>query len=229
MLKNIFKYRYTAALLIVLTGVSCSIFAQKERVILVPYTRFQFVSEFSLEEIATHNDFSATEVFNEYQQGLSTAFTELKNDAVEFINIKAESYAKVKKYIRYNESKFNGRKYNASNLSLFPDEEYKQLLEEHNASSILFVNWYVIQKSVHTVYLGDRNKRKKFSTHLIDYDVYKQNKVKVIGKGRIPLFCGDFPSPSMVEHKSLNVIELNVCYTELLKNLTLALSKASEE
>jgi len=229
MLNNIFKYRYSVTLLILLIGTSCSLFAQKERIILVPYTRFQFVSEFSLEEIATHNDISATEVFNEYQQGLSAAFTELKNDDIEFIPIKAEAYAEVKKYIRYNEGKFEGRKYNASNLSLFPNEEYKQLLEKHNASAILFVNWYVIQKSVHTVYMGDRNKRKKYSTHLLDYDVYNEGKVKVIGKGRVSLFCGDFPPPSVIEHKSLNVKELNICYTDLLKNLVPALMSTPQE
>lgn len=220
-LKHFFLFTFLVA------SLSSSLFAQSKRVLVVPYTRFQFVSEFSLEEIAMHNDVKSDEVFSVYQSELNTAFTGYEN--LTFIPISSEDYGEIKKFIRYNIDKFKGRKYNASNLSLLPDEAYKSLLEENNASYILFINWYKISKSVHTVYVGDRNKRTKYSTHLIDYDIYNREKVKISGKANYPLKCGDFPTQSVINHKSLNAKELTVCYKSLLDELAKELSNSTNK
>lgn len=223
----LFRLKYFLLFPLLIASFSCSLFGQNQRVLVVPYTRFQFVSEFSLEEIAIHNNVNSDEVFSIYQNELNVAFAGYKN--LTFIPISSDSYAKIKKYIRYNIDKFKGRKYNASNLSLLPDDVYKNLLEENNATYILFVNWYKISKSVHTVYVGDRNKRAKYSTHLIDYDVYNNDKIKILGKANIQLKCGDFPSQSVINHKSLNAKELTVCYKDLLDELAKELSNSTNK
>ncbi len=208
---------------------SSSLYAQNQNVLVVPYTRFQFISEFSIEEIATQNNVSSDEVFSTYQNALKEAFSSSKNNQFTFIPIEQEAYDESKKFIRYNIDKFKGRKYNASNLSLLTDDVFNALLKKHNATHILFVNWYNISKSVHTVYVGDRNKRAKYSTHRIDYDVYNNKKVRVLGKGNVPLQCGDFPSESIINHKSLNASELTICYKDLIDELVDDLNSLSTE
>lgn len=214
-----FKTIHLFVVFLIVNSLSTTLYAQTQKVLIVPYTRFQFISEFSLEEIASKNNVNADEVFTIYQESLNNAFSSFKSEQFSFVPIDAESYNEIKKYIRYNIDKHNGRKYNASNLTLLPLDSFKETLKKQNATYIMFINWYNISKSVHTVYIGDRNKRAKYSTHLIDYDIYDLEKNRVHGKGNSPLKCGDFPSDSVVSHKSLNASELTICYKSLIDNL----------
>lgn len=212
-------FKKTYPLLLLLLLVSEFLSAQNQRILVVPYTRFQFVSDFKLEELAQINEVEPSDVYKTYVEALNNTLLSASNEQVSFIPIEPQKYNEVKKYIRYNLDKFNGRNYSASNLSLLPDESYKTLLEEHNATHILFINWYNITKSVHTTYVGDRNKRQKYSTHVMDYDVYNQYKIRIIGKNKAALDCGDFPSASMISNKSLKASELNPCYNTFLLEL----------
>ncbi|MCB9364311.1 MAG: hypothetical protein H6587_07075 [Flavobacteriales bacterium] len=210
----LFKKTYPLFLLLVLSIEFLS--AQNQRILVVPYTRFQFVSDFKLEELARINEVEPSEVYKTYIEELNNTLTAASNQQVSFIPINLQEYAKIKKYIRYNLDKFNGRNYNASNLSLLPKDDYTALLKEHNATHIMFINWYSITKSVQTTYIGDRNKRQKYSTHAIDYDVYNQEKIRIIGKNKATLDCGNFPSESVINNKSLNAKELKFCYNNLI-------------
>lgn len=166
------------SLVLLVSGCFSHVFAQKKRVLVVPYTRFQFVSEFNLEEIAQQNNTSVQNVFDLYQQELNKVFINFTSDQVEFLPIQANDYQKYKHHVKYNIEKFKGKKYNASNLSMFAPNHFKALLTANDAQYIVFINWYSIRKSVFTTYTGDRNKRNKYSTHSIDYDVYNQEKNK---------------------------------------------------
>lgn len=221
MLKQLFPYLIA---IILSTGCFSHVFAQKKRVLVVPYTRFQFVSEFKLEEIAQQNNTSANNVFDLYQKELNDVFSSFQHEEIEFVYITANDYHKYRRFIKYNIDKFKGKKYNASNLSVFPTENYTDLLASNNAQYIVFINWYNIQKSVFTTYTGDRNKRNKYSSHSLDYDVYNKEKIKISGKGNVELNCGDFPSASMIAHKSLNAEELKLCYKVFLTALATELS-----
>lgn len=211
-------------IILLISGCYSHTVAQKTRVLVVPYTRFQFVSEFTLEEIAQQNNTVVQNVFKEYQQKLKEVFINSNNDQVEFIPIPSIDYQKYKHHVKYNIEKFKGKKYNASNLSVFDLDLFKTLLTTNDAQYIVFINWYSIRKSVFTTYTGDRNKRNKYSTHSIDYDVYNREKIKIMGKGNVALNCGDFPTASMVLHKSLNAEELKPCYTDFLQALITGLS-----
>jgi len=206
-------------LIILFLGSFSHALAQKKRIIIVPYTRFQFTSEFNLDEIANHNNTSSSNVFELYQKEMNVAFANYKNNDFEFVPISASSYQKHKRFIQYKLDKFNGKKYNSSNLKSFDNEDFKAFLVTNNADYVVFINWYSIQKSVFTTYMGDRNKRNKYSTHLIDYDVYNNEKVKILGKGNIELDCGSFPSASIIEHKCLNAEELKNCYANFLNEI----------
>lgn len=214
-------YLFVFTFLVNLSEVS----AQKKRILVVPFTRFQFVSEFKLEEIAIYNNSSPEKVFDLYQNELANVFSSFNNEKYIFVPISPENYNIYKRYIKYGIAKFDGRKYNGSNLSNFLDDDFSNLLSIESADYILFLNWYSIQKAVHTSFLGDRNKRNKYSLHLIDYDVYNHQKEKILGKGNVTLNCGDFPSPSVIEHKSLNAKEMAVCYKDYFNDLIKELNK----
>lgn len=200
------------------------VFAQKQKILVVPYTRFQFVSEYNLSEIAQINNVTEQEVFNQYTKGLSDAFLTYKNEQFEFEMIAEIDYLSLKKLVKYDIEKFKGRKYNASNLSLVEVDKLAGFLNQHQAKYILFVNWYNIEKIVHTTYTGDNNKRNAFSIHKLDVDVYNSKKEKIIGKGNAKLDCGEFPSAAMIEEKGLKASSLVSCYGNLINDLLKELS-----
>ncbi len=207
-------------LLILLSlGSSVISVAQKQKILVVPYTRFQFVSEYQLTELASVNNVSSQEVYTEYINALKSVLTNYSDINFEFEIISELDYLTIKKQVKYDIEKFNGRKYNSSNLSMLETEKLAGILTQNNAQFIMFVNWYAIQKNVHTTYTGDNNKRNPFSLHKLDFDVYNSKKEKIIGKGNVKLNCGDFPSATMVEEKCLKANALNPCYNQLISDL----------
>lgn len=199
-------------------------FAQKQKILVVPYTRFQFVSEYNLSEIAQINNITEQEVFNQYTKSLSDAFLMFNNEQFEFEMLAEIDYLSLKKLVKYDIEKFKGKKYNASNLSLVEIDKLTELLSQHQAKYILFVNWYNIEKTVHTAYVGDNNQRNAFSIHKLDVDIYNSKKEKIIGKGNAKLDCGEFPSAAMIEEKGLKASSLINCYNNLINNLLKELS-----
>ena len=221
---NPFLKRVRFVLLMLFLGLNLLTIAQKQKILVVPYTRFQFVSEYNLSEIAQINNVTEQEVFNQYTNGLSEAFLSYKNDQFEFEMIAEIDYLSLKKLLKYDIGKFKGRKYNASNLNLVEVDKLAELLNQHQATYIMFINWYAIQKNVHTVYIGDNNKRYPFSEHKIDFDVYNNKKEKIIGKGNAKLDCGGFPPIAMIEEKCLKANSLANCYHVLIGDLLKELS-----
>lgn len=211
--------KITLLFLLMSFGFFQNTFAQKQKILVVPYTRFQFISEYKLSEIASSNSVTESEIYNLYVQGLSSAFLNYKSEQFEFEMIGELDYLSLKKYIKYDIEKFKGRKYNSSNLNLVSTDQFSELLDQNKAQYIVFVNWYAIEKNVHTTYTGDNNKRNAFSLHKLDYDVYNNKKEKIIGKGNAKLNCGDFPSSDMIKEKCLNPNSLSACYQELITDL----------
>lgn len=219
-----FSVKAIVLFLLMSCGLILSVFAQKQRVIVVGYDRFQFVSQYPLDEIAKVNQMESSAVFTEYQKSTIEAFTSFSNDNFEFVALQNFQYLVLRKQIKYQLDKFDGKKYNATNLSLLSLENFQNLLQQYQADFILFVNWYSIEKNVHTAYVGDNNKRFPFSLHKLDYDVYNKEKTKVIGKGNIELQCGQFPSDEMIQEKSLKAVSLKACYVDLINELLKELS-----
>ncbi len=199
-------------------------YAQKQKILVVPFTRFQLVSEYKLSDIAQINRVIESEVFDQYTLSLKHAFQSYNSDLFEFEILNTQDYLTIKKLVKYEIQKFNGRKYNASNLSLVNDSIFSSMLTKNRAEYIVFVNWYVIQKNVHISYVGDSNKRHPFASHKLDFDVYNNKKEKIIGKGNAKLDCGGFPPITMIEEKCLKANSLANCYQGLIGDLLKELS-----
>lgn len=156
----------------------------KKKVLVIPYNRFEFVSEFELEDIAQKNELTTSEVFLAYQKSLLTTFETYKDENFEFIPVKHHLIKPCKSFIKYENGKFNGKRYNAVNLKTFSEESFTKLLEQHGADFVIFITWYDIQKESF-VRAGKHNKRVPYAGHYIDYDVFNLFKQRVVGEGRI--------------------------------------------
>lgn len=194
-------------------------YAQKQKILVVPYTRFQLVSEYKLSDIAQINRVTESEVFDQYTLSLKHAFQSYNSDLFEFEILNTQDYLTIKKLVKYEIQKFNGRKYNASNLRLVNDSLFSSMLTKNNAEYIVFVNWYVIQKNVHISYVGDSNKRHPFAAHKLDFDVYNKKKQRILGQANAKIFCGEFPSQELIEEKCLKAPSLVPCYQQLITDL----------
>lgn len=160
--------------------------SNKKKVLVVPYGRFEFESKFSLEEISEMNSLAANEVFNAYQKSILNVFDGFLNDNFEFVAATDVMLNPVKKFIKYEDGKFDGKHHYAIKKKSFPLDNFTKLMDDNNASFIIFINWYSIQKASFTS-KGKVKKRFKNSSHFIDYEIYNlfQQKIYGIGKERV--------------------------------------------
>lgn len=193
--------------------------AQKHRVLVVLYDRFQFSSQYSLDEIAAASHVESSEVFNEYHRNINAAFESYNSENFEFVAISNLHSLGLRKQTSYKYGKFDKKKYYSINLSMLSNEEFTQLANNYNVDFVLFVNWYNIEKTIHTNYVGDNNKRLPFSLHKIDYELYNSKKIKLFGDGNVKINCGNFPTLENQAAKGLNPKLLTPCYNNLFKEI----------
>ncbi len=157
--------------------------SNKKKVLVVPYNRFEFVSEFDLSKIAEKNGTTASQVFILYQKTILSAFEDYNDENFEFIPVKYDLIKPHKNLIKYQNGKFNGKRYNAVNLKSFPENDFQKFLEAHGCDFVVFITWHDIQKEAFTK--SDRRKRVEYAGHYLDYDVFNLFKQRMIGEGRI--------------------------------------------
>lgn len=210
---------------IILTVLTCSSIAQtnKKKVLVVPYGRFEFTSKFSLEDIAEKNGIDQAEVFNAYQKALLHSFNEFKDENFEFVALTDVELSPYKKYMRYEDGKFNGKQYHAIKMRAFPEIQFQKLLDDNDANFIVFVNWYQIEKSSFTSN-GKKRKRYKYSSHSIDFGLYNLFQQQIVGVGNFKLIY-DSPSDEVAQYKGLRLTELVDSYQQIMLALVKALNK----
>lgn len=200
--------------------------SNKKRVLVIPPSRFEFVSEFELEEIAEKNETSASKVFLTYEKALLNTFESYQNENFEFVPVEAAKLQPYKKFIKYKYGKFKGKRYNAIDLKGFSDTSFTKLLEIHNADFVIFITWYDIKKESFTR-KGDHKKRAKYAGHYLDYDIYNLFKQRVVGVAREKAEANT-PNDLEVSFKLLRVKELVSAYTNFINKVVAELSKPIE-
>ena len=68
-------------------------------------------------------------------------------------------------------------------MNKFPVTEFTKLLEGHDASFVVFINWYQIKKESFTT-KGKKKKRYTYAGHYVDYEIYNLFQQKLIGVGK---------------------------------------------
>lgn len=198
----------------------------KKKVLVIPYNRFDLVSEFSMETIAEKNQITVSEVFFNYQKTLLNAFDSLDNENFEFIPLKHNTITPYKKHIKYESGKFKGKRYNKVNLNDLKEEDFTKLLELHGADFIVFITWYEIKKESF-VRAGEHRKRVDYAGHYFDYDVFNLFKQRVIGEGRVKIKASE-PNDEQASYSLLRTKELEELYQNFATHIIEQVSKPIE-
>lgn len=217
------------ALMLFLIVLTCSSIAQtnKKKVLVIPYGRFELESDFSLEEIAEKNNIASTEVFNAYQKSMLNVFDSAQSENFEFIAATDVILNPYKKYLKYQDGKFEGRNHYAVKMKGFPEKEFRGLMEQNDASFVVFVNWYLIKKATFTS-RGKKRRRYKYSSHYVDYEIYNLFQQKVVGVGKLAL---DFATPTdkEAEYKALRLKEVELGYAQFVTSIVEVLNNPIKE
>jgi hypothetical protein len=189
----------------------------KKKVLVVPYGRFEFVSKYTLEDIAKKNNVPSGEIFNAYQKSILNVFGEFSNENFEFIAATDLILNPYKKYIKYEDGKFNGKNHYAIKKRSFPLESFTKLMEDNDASFIIFINWYTIQKASFSS-KGKKKKRFKYSNHFLDYEIYNLFQQKVVGVGKYKIEIAQ-PTDEEAVYAGLRLLDLEKGYSQLVNTV----------
>lgn len=193
----------------------------KKKVLVIPYGRFEFVSDFTLEEIAEKNNIAANMVFNAYQKAILNQFVIYQEEHFEFLPITPVLYEPYKKYIKYMDGKFDGKSYCSVDIKYFPREEFAKMMEEYHADFVVFINWYQLKKGgLRTK--GKKRKRYTYARHNVDYEIYNLLQQKIIGVGKKRLE----PEPTEMEASFafLRLADLDLRYQNFVSSIVKDLS-----
>ena len=200
--------------------------SNKKRVLVVPPSRFEFVSEFDLSEIAEKNEIAPSEVFMTYEKALLNSFISYNDENFEFVSAEGKVLSPFKKHIKYKYGKFNGKQYNTVDLKGFPEADFTKLLEQHNTDFVIFITWYDIQKESFTR-KGRHSKRADYAGHYLDYDIYNLFKQQVAGVGKTKAEA-DTPNDLEVSYSLLRTKELGSAYKNFIGKVINQLNKPIE-
>jgi hypothetical protein len=200
--------------------------SNKKKVLVVPFGRFEFVSEFELEEIALKNETTPSNVFLIYQKAILAAFEDYQDENFEFISVDPVAINPYKKFIKYEYDKFDGKQYYATDLKNFSEIDFTKFLEHHHTDFVVFLTWYDIQKESFTR-RRKHEKRTEYAGHYLDYDVYNLFKEKIAGKGKIKAVA-DSPDDLTKSFKLLRVKEIESGYIHFISKVVEQLNKPIE-
>lgn len=200
--------------------------SNKKRVLVVPPSRFEFVSEFDLEVIAKKNEITVSKVFLTYEKALLNSFRVYQDENFEFIPVQASIFHPYKKLIKYEYGKYNGKQYNAVNLKRFSDKDFTSLMEQHNCDFVIFITWYDIQKESFTR-KGKKRKRVKYAGHYLDYDIYNLFKQQITGIGKTKAEA-TVPNDLQASFSLLRIKELEDGYHNFISKVLIQLNKPIE-
>ena len=201
--------------------------SNKKRVLVIPPSRFEFVSEFDLEEIAEKNEITISNVFLTYEKALLLAFENYFDENFEFIPVEYVALNPYKRKIKYTYGKFDGKQHNAADLNNFPEADFTKLLEHHQCDFVIFITWYDIQKESFTR-KGKHSKRAPYAAHYLDFDIYNLFKQQVVAAGRVKAEAVT-PNDLEVAYKLLRVKELESAYSNFIGKVVEQLNKPIEQ
>jgi hypothetical protein len=145
----------------------------KKTILIVPYNRFEFHTEFTLDELAEANGVNKYAVFDLYQDNVLNILATHSCTAFNFKVINTVNLHFLMYRVSYQSN--NKKGYYASNLDRLKTDDLKRIMLTYDADYILFINWYHIKNEV-ILNLGKASRGRAFSSHYVDFDVYDRTK-----------------------------------------------------
>ena len=215
-------------LLIVLTTSGFSQTASKKRVLVIPSSQFELVTEFELQEIAALNGISSNQVFLTLEKTLLKAFESYTDENFEFIPADAIGLKPYQQFIKYEYGKFDKKHYNGVNLKRFSETNFTKLLEHYQTDFVVFITWYDIQKESFTR-KGKHLKRAPYAGHYIDFAIYNLFQQQIAGVAKVKAVVDTEPTDLEVSYKFLRMKEVELGYRKFISKVVDQLNKPIEQ
>lgn len=186
---------------------------KKKKVILVPYSRFEFHSDVALETIASINSITTNDVYGLYATTLQNAFWNLKNDSVMFVTMAEEDFMAFSKRVFYEYQKQKPPHY-AVDLSRLDNKFFNSILTKYDADEFVFITMYHIKKAKKTAPVAGKKTNYKYSNHIIHFDIIGKDKKKIYGEGNRYI---NLENPDVVDIQTMHLKKetLLKAYTKL--------------
>lgn len=183
------------------------------RILIVPFSRMEFHTEFSIEDIAEVNTTVSDSIYGIYRNALLHVLINSSLKNIEFILPSENDEKMVRMAVKYNYSNKPQRHYMA-NLSAVDKNKFAALLGKYHAQMVLFINWYKIEKAYQNNLSGSGKARKSFAEHYIDFDVVDKEKNIVFCEGKFH-FKSEKPGAEIIGFKNLRIKEVKNSYRVL--------------
>mgnify|MGYP001218301774 FL=1 len=202
--------------------------SNKKRVLIIPASQFEFVTEFDLQLIAKLNETTASKVFLTYEKALLNSFESYNDENFEFVPVDALGLKPYKRLIKYEYGKFDKKHYNGVNLKNFSEADFTKLLDHYDADFVVFITWYDIQKEGFTR-KGKHLKRASYAGHYIDFAIYNLFKQQIAGVARAKADVATEPNDLEVSFKFLRIKEVELGYVNFINKVVDQINKPIEQ
>jgi hypothetical protein len=202
--------------------------SNKKRVLVIPASQFEFVTEFDLQLIAKLNETSASKVFLTYEKALLNSFESYNDENFEFVPVDAAGLKPYKRLIKYEYGKFDKKHYNGVNLKNFSEADFTKLLDYYDADFVVFITWYDIQKEGFTR-KGKHLKRASYAGHYIDFAIYNLFKQQIAGVAKAKADVATEPNDLEVSFKFLRIKEVELGYINFISKVVNQINKPIEQ
>lgn len=201
--------------------------SNKKRVLVIPPSQFEFVTEFDLQQIADINEIAASIVFLTYEKALLNTFETYNDENFEFVPVDAAGLSPYKRLIKYEYTKFNRKQFNGVNLKNFSEADFTKLLAHYNADFVVFITWYDIQKESFTRN-GKHQKRASYAGHYMDFAIYNLYKQQISGLAKVKAEAATEPNDLEVSYKFLRAKEVKFGYLTFIAKVVDQINKPIE-
>jgi hypothetical protein len=202
--------------------------SNKKRVLVIPASQFEFVTEFDLQLIAKLNETTASKVFLTYEKALLNSFESYNDENFEFVPVDAAGLKPYKRLIKYEYGKFDKKHYNGVNLKNFSEADFTKLLGHYDADFVVFITWYDIQKEGFTR-KGKHLKRASYAGHYIDFAIYNLFKQQIAGVAKAKADVATEPNDLEVSFKFLRIKEVELGYINFISKVVNQINKPIEQ
>ena len=202
--------------------------SNKKRVLVIPASQFEFVTEFDLQLIAKLNEITASKVFLTYEKALLNSFESYNDENFEFVPVDAAGLKPYKRLIKYEYGKFDKKHYNGVNLKNFSEADFTKLLDHYDADFVVFITWYDIQKEGFTR-KGKHLKRASYAGHYIDFAIYNLFKQQIAGVAKAKADVATEPNDLEVSFKFLRIKEVELGYVNFISKVVNQINKPIEQ
>lgn len=210
--------RWSRFLLLLGILVSFEVTAQT-RVVVIPYGRFDFHSDYDLKTIGEYNKIDPNDVYQAYKDSLVSAL-QRHNKGTTFFIPKQADLDGIQGLVTYEYRKKPLAHYAVNIMELNP--AMVQLLTRQYGRShyVLFINWYKIKKTRYSTLSGASKAKVPYTYHFVDMDLFDVRRNWIGGAAQFEMKM-DAPSTKALFFRNLRLKEVRTGY----KNFAVALEE----